>query len=147
VLRKITALLACALGLAVPASPALAGAESKARRALNEIRRSHGLHELRASESLGRSSSRYAARMIRSDYFGHGPRISVAGRWTTAGETLAWHSGVAARPRRTVRQWMASPPHRAVLLSSRFRFVGMGLARGRLGSEAGTAWVAHVGSH
>ena len=41
---------------------------------------------------------------------------------------------------------MASPTHRAILLSRSFRWVGIGLARGRLGSRVVTAWVAHVGA-
>jgi hypothetical protein len=31
-------------------------------------------------------------------------------------------------------------------MSSRFRWVGMGLARGRIGSRMVTVWVAHVGA-
>jgi uncharacterized protein YkwD len=73
-------------------------------------------------------------------------RIAVAGRFRSAGETLAWHAGSRAQPGGTVNQWMHSPPHRAVLLSSGFRWVGMGMARGRLGSQPATVWVAHVGS-
>jgi hypothetical protein len=31
-------------------------------------------------------------------------------------------------------------------MSSRFRFVGLGLARGRFGSRPATTWVAHLGA-
>ena len=40
---------------------------------------------------------------------------------------------------------MSSPTHRAVLLSAGFRWVGMGVARGKIGSRLVTVWVAHVG--
>jgi uncharacterized protein YkwD len=148
--RRTPALLACASAAAALLLPALPAAASEAERdaidELNEVRRANGVAPLRVSESLSRSSGRYARRMLRHDFFGHGARIDVAGEFRSAGETLAWHSGWNARPRRTVSRWMASPGHRAVLLSPRFRWVGMGLARGRLGSRVATTWVAHVGS-
>jgi uncharacterized protein YkwD len=111
---------------------------------INHIRRAHGLARLRPSWSLFISARRYARRMIRSDYFGHLARIPVASRFRVAGETLAWHRGWRLSPRRTVWQWMGSPSHRAVLLSSRFRKLGVGRARGRYGSRVATMWVAHV---
>jgi uncharacterized protein YkwD len=147
--RRTPALLACACtaaALVTPAPAVAADAEKEAVDALNKVRSAHGLPALRAAKSLNRSSGRYAKRMLRTDYFGHGPRIQVAGGFRSAGETLAWHSGTHPRPRRTVRRWMASPGHRAILLSRSFRWVGMGLARGRLGRRAVTAWVAHVGA-
>jgi uncharacterized protein YkwD len=158
--RRTPALLACALtgaatllpasaaagGAALLPASAAAGAEREAIDALNDVRRANGLAALRVSKSLSRSSGRYARRMLRHDFFGHGPSIDVAGGFRSAGETLAYHTGWRARPRRTVRRWMASPGHRAVLLSPAFRWVGMGLARGRLGPSPATTWVAHVGS-
>ena len=133
-----TALLLC------PTASAAATAEQEAMDALNDVRRAHGLPALRMSKSLNRSSGRYAHKIIRTDYFGHASRIEVAGGWGRAGETLAWHGGWKPQPRRTIRRWMHSPGHRALLLSTSFRKVGMGLARGRLGSRVATTWVAHV---
>ena len=111
---------------------------------INKIRRAHGLARMHPSLRLFYSSRRYARRMLRSDYFGHLARIPVAGRFRMAGETLAWHSGWRLSPRRTVGQWMGSPPHRAVLLSSSFTRLGVGRARGYYGSRRATMWVAHV---
>jgi uncharacterized protein YkwD len=148
--RRTPALLACAFTAAVmllPAAPAAgSGAERKAIDELNEARRANGLPALRVSESLSRSSGRYARRMLRDDFFGHGSRIELAGDFRSAGETIAWHSGWRARPGQTVRRWMSSSGHRAALLSPAFHWVGMGLARGRLGSRMATTWVAHVGA-
>ena len=112
---------------------------------INQIRRAHGLARLRPSLSLFSSSRRYARRMIRSDYFGHQARIPVTRSYRMVGETLAWHSGWRLSPRQTVRQWMGSPSHRAVLLSSRFSRIGVGRTRGRYGRGRATMWVAHVG--
>ena len=148
-MRRIPALLACAVtagALLLPSSAAAGGAETEAIDALNDVRRANGLAPLRKSGSLNDSSGDYARKMLRHDFFGHGPSIDVAGGFRSAGETLAYHSGWNAQPRRTVERWMNSPGHRAVLLSPGFRWVGMGLARGRFGSNVVTTWVAHVGS-
>lgn len=126
-------------------SVASASAEQEAVEALNQIRRAHGLPAMRQSDSLAHSAGRYARRMLRKEFFGHAASIPVAARFSAAGETLAWHSGHASQPRRTVGRWMASPPHRAALLSRRYRLVGMGMERGRLGGRQTTMWVAHVG--
>jgi uncharacterized protein YkwD len=145
----LVAYLAVAMALLFPtaASAASADAEAEARAiaSLNQIRAANGLAELRASKSLAGSAGAYAQYMLRNDFFGHQARIRVASQFRTAGETLAWHSGWSAGPRRTVRQWMNSPPHRAVLMSSAFSQVGMGMVRGRLGQQATTMWVAHFG--
>ena len=148
-MRRISALVVCvftAAAVLLPSSAAAGGAEREAIDALNDVRRANGLAPLRVSGSLNNSSGDYARKMLRHDFFGHGPSIDVAGGFRSAGETLAYHTGWNAQPRRTVVRWMNSPGHRAVLLSPGFRWVGMGLARGRLGSSVVTTWVAHVGS-
>ena len=145
-MRRIAALIAVsvAVGAALPAAPATASPEAVMFNKINQIRRSHGLARMRPSFSLFYSAQRYARRMMRSDYFGHQARIPVARRFRMAGETLAWHSGWRLSPRRTVGQWMGSPPHRAVLLSSSFTRLGVGRARGNYGGRRATMWVAHV---
>jgi uncharacterized protein YkwD len=114
-------------------------------RTINKIRHAHGLRSLRPAYSLFASARLYSRRMMSSDYFGHMSRIPVASRWRAAGETIEWHSGWRLSPRRAVGRWMASPPHRAVLLSRRFTRIGVGRARGRYGRTMATMWVAHVG--
>jgi uncharacterized protein YkwD len=53
-------------------------------------------------------------------------RRYYAGSWV--GETLLWRSpGVTAQ--QVVAMWMASPPHRHVLLLPAFRDVGIGVVR------------------
>ncbi|MGH2761181.1 MAG: CAP domain-containing protein [Thermoleophilaceae bacterium] len=140
-MSRILALLVCACTVAamlLPTASAAAPAEARAIDSLNDFRRAHGLRPLHASRGLNRSSSRYARRMIRRDFFGH---AALAG----GGETIAWHSGWRPRARATIGRWMASPGHRAVLLSGSYRRVGIGMARGRLGSRMATVWVARVG--
>jgi uncharacterized protein YkwD len=145
-LRRIAALIAVSVagGAALPAPPATASPEAVMLKKINQIRRSHGLKSMRPSFPLFYSAKRYARRMMRSDYFGHLSRISLTRRFSVAGETLAWHSGWRLSPRRTVGQWMGSPPHRALLLSSSFTRLGVGRSRGYYGGMRATMWVAHV---
>jgi uncharacterized protein YkwD len=120
-------------------------AEQDALGALNQVRSAHRLPALRHSDTLAESAGRYARRMLRREYFGHAASIPVASRFSAAGETLAWHAGHAPRARQTVNRWMASAPHRAALLSRRFRLVGMATEHGRLAGRPATVWVAHLG--
>jgi uncharacterized protein YkwD len=139
----LTGLLVVAL---LPAAQAAANAQRDAIDQLNQIRHAHGLKELRPSSSLHRSSTRYAEHMVDTDYFGHASRIAVSSQFGRAGETLELHSGWQPEPGLAIDGWMNSPTHRAVLLSSQFRWVGMGIARGRNANGPYTVWVAHVGA-
>jgi uncharacterized protein YkwD len=53
-------------------------------------------------------------------------RIHRAMRVRYAGEAIAFASDARA----IVRSWMASPPHRKLLLSRSYRVVGVGVVRG-----------------
>jgi uncharacterized protein YkwD len=130
----------------LPTASAAASVQDDAIHKLNQIRQAKGLSMLRASESLFRSSTRYAQHMIDRDYFGHASRIAASSAFPRVGETLELHSGWNADPARTIDEWMNSPGHRAVLLSRSYRWVGMGVVRGRIGSRSVTVWVAHVGA-
>ena len=132
--------------MVLPAASAAATPQQDAIDQLNQIRQANGLAQLRASESLHRSSSRYARHMIATDYFGHASRIAASSAFGRVGETLELHSGWKPDAAQTIDEWMHSPEHRAVLLSASYRYVGMGTARGRLGSRLVTVWVAHVGA-
>jgi len=146
-LRRLpVALLTGFLIAAVVALPAAASPQQDAISQLNEVRQANGLPPLRASESLFRSSTRYAQHMIDRDYFGHAARIAASSAFGRVGETLELHSGWKADPVRTIDEWMHSPGHRAVLMSDAYRWVGMGIAHGRIGSRLVTVWVAHVGA-
>jgi uncharacterized protein YkwD len=141
----LCAVLACGAVLAVPAPAVANGNKHRMLQALNAVRAHHGLAPLHGSASLHRSARGYARWMLRSEYFGHLSRIRASGRFATLGEALAWHSGRRARVARTVRGWMHSPPHRALILHPGFRWVGAGMARGRLHGRRATTWVLHFG--
>jgi uncharacterized protein YkwD len=147
-MRTIAALtVSVALAVSPPATAAAAGpAETTMVRTINAIRYAHDLPRLRPADSLFVSARRYARRMMRTDYFGHLARIPVSPRWHTAGEALEWHTGWRLRPRRAVELWMASPEHRRLLLSRRFKRIGVGAARGYYKGAKATMWVAHLAS-
>jgi hypothetical protein len=124
---------------------------------VNAIRKAHHLVPLKPNLRLVAAARRQAHDMVRRDYFGHvspegstvEKRVRAAGyfrgtRSWQIGETLAWASGDATQadatqPALIVRQWMASPPHRAIILGRNFREGGAGIVAGLPipGNEAG----------
>jgi uncharacterized protein YkwD len=81
--------------------------------------------------------------MLQRQYFEHG---SVVGRALAQGasgpvfgENLAWATGLT--PQWVVDRWLASPPHRAVLLRPGFRRVGIGIAFGTFAGHGGAGVV------
>jgi uncharacterized protein YkwD len=139
----IVSLVGWALG--APSASQAGSAQKEMVRAVNGARASHGLKPLRRAPRLERSARAYARWMLRANYFGHQRRIRTRARFRLLGETLAWHSGWRKRVRRTLRAWLHSPPHRARILSRRFRWIGAGTARGRLGARPARTWVLHLG--
>jgi uncharacterized protein YkwD len=156
-----SALLAMLL-LACTAIPASATANSTYRWRLfltiNEVRHEHGLRALHLSTGLRRAAQRHSNNMVALDYFAHtSPTGSTLysrvvhsafqtyGAWW-AGECLAWGTGTYGSPRTTVQMWLDSPEHRAILLSSRYGWVGVGRATGRfLGRSDAVVWTADFG--
>lgn len=137
-------LLAC-LALAVPA-PAQAGhARALMIQKINQVRARHGLPSLRTSPSLNGSSSRFAHWLMAHDLFGHRASVSASHRFRRLGEALAMHSGQKPSVRGTVRQWLASPPHRAIVLTRSMRWMGVGMCRGRFGRHRAVIWVLQTG--
>ncbi len=113
--------------------------------AVNGIRTSHGLARLRQAPVLKRSARAYAGWMLRANYFGHLARIKTSGAFSVLGENLAWHSGRQALVRWTLRAWLRSPAHRAVILHRPFRWMGAGIRRGEFKGMPATMWVLHLG--
>ncbi len=105
-------------------------------------RRSHnGLHRLRVSIPLGVAAQEHSDAMASQNFFSHegdgtpASRAQAAGYTSGArnwglGENLEWASRKAASPRAIVDGWMRSPEHRSVMLSRRFRHIGIGVTAG-----------------
>jgi uncharacterized protein YkwD len=110
---------------------------------LNAERGSRGVASLRMNARLSRAATAHSRDMVANVYFSHDAkngssmldRIKAAGyvrpkSGFTVGENIGWGSGTLASPRALVKAWMNSPPHRANILQSRFRELGVGLVIG-----------------
>jgi len=101
---------------------------------MNRVRASNGLRPLRYGDKLRAAARAHSADMMRRGYFAHGSfgrRMNGFGvRAPVVGENLAWGTGVYGAAKTIVREWLASPEHRANLLRPGFRAVGVGSAVG-----------------
>ena len=108
-------------------------------RAINAVRVSRGLGRLTRSSALNRTAVSHSLAMATLGFFTHespdgtpfwqrlkqlyGQRT----RGWTVGENLAMFGGSAPDAADIVSAWMASPPHRAILLRAIFRDAGVGI--------------------
>ena len=127
-------LLALVAVSAAHAASFSAASEARLRAAINGVRAAHGLRPLRFDRALRRAARAHSIDMVRRGYFAHGPfalRLRHFGvRDGEIGENLAWGTGWRAAAPSIVSEWLASPPHRKVLLHASFRRVGVGTAVG-----------------
>jgi uncharacterized protein YkwD len=143
-------LLVLFVALAIPMSAAAgtSGQSSIAREGsleelvlheINVVRASHGLGRLAASGGLTRAALRHSRSMVVNGYFAHESkngapfwkRVKVfysprSNGWTV-GENLAMFGGMGPAAGAIVQSWMASPPHRANLLSRQFSEAGIAI--------------------
>jgi uncharacterized protein YkwD len=132
----------CPGALDEPAQATLAASAGSVTCLVNAERTRRGLHAVSRDSSLGRAARRLANDMVRRGYFAHvtpggstlGDRLRAAGygkgeSWR-AGEALGWGTGSLATPNSLVDEWLASPPHRRILLDPGYRELGVGIAPG-----------------
>ena len=99
------------------------------------------LGALRANGSLQRVAARQSREMVLGDYFGDDNRAGqtplqriVATRYlrhaaaVSTAQNIGWGTGAQATPAAIVAAWMASPPHREIVLTDEFRDIGVGAA-------------------
>jgi uncharacterized protein YkwD len=132
-------------GLAVAGPARLDKRERAIVRGINAKRAHYGLARVAVSRPLSRAADYHSWEMLDANYFAHesrnggsfSARISRYTHKHALGETLAMLGGKCRRgsARRIVRMWMHSPPHRAILLSSSYRRVGLGKRTGKLGGS------------
>jgi uncharacterized protein YkwD len=111
---------------------------------INQTRAQHGLRPVRVRTSLCRAARVHSTEMVRRGFFSHlsfngesqATRVvrfgyARKGRsfWST-GEVIAYGTGPAGTPQAIVDSWLQSKAHRALLLSPRWRDVGVGRASG-----------------
>jgi uncharacterized protein YkwD len=142
----LIALVVSAVGLWAVASPAGASSQQpSATRALeqgvlfnmNALRREHGLSPLRISSGLTTAARKHSTDMATRGYFSH---TSVGGtsfdhriarfypmgdrRYWSVGENLLW-SSPDVDPAHALEMWLNSPEHRKVMLTARWREIGL----------------------
>ncbi|HEY7953443.1 MAG TPA: CAP domain-containing protein [Solirubrobacteraceae bacterium] len=107
---------------------------------IEQIRVAHHLHPLHFNRPLQGVAAGQAHDMVAGDYFGDDsisgltpmqrilatPYPSHAKRVNSA-QNIGWATGPFATPAAMVAAWMNSPPHRAIILTARFRDVGVGV--------------------
>jgi uncharacterized protein YkwD len=133
---------AVALPSAAAAGSRLSGSERKMIRLVNDVRLGHGLARLSVSRALGRAADRHSRDMLRRDFFDHDssdgtPFDRRVRRYAPArrvGETLAALGQRRGGAATVVQMWMNSPPHRAIVLGSGFKRIGIARRWGTLGS-------------
>lgn len=145
-LRTFALAIALATVVSVPAGAKPDTPSKRMVAAINDARANHGLAPLREAPRLDRAATGFARHIMRTDSFSHGSSYLGNG-FRRTGEALALRRGWALSPRATMRQWLDSSAHRALLLSPSFRYVGTGAARGNFGAAPTTVWVAHFGAH
>ena len=102
---------------------------------INALRRGHGLAPLRASARLRTAADAHSAAMAQRGFFAHESsdgtpfwrrveRYYSKTRYWSVGENLLW-SSPDVDPARALRMWMNSPGHRKILLTARWREVGL----------------------
>jgi uncharacterized protein YkwD len=137
------------------AGPRHDGFERKVVRAVNAERAQHGLAAVKGNRRLARAADFHSWEMLAGNYFAHASRdggsfdsrVRRYARFRALGETIAWMSRCGRRAaRRIVNMWMRSSGHRAILLSSAFRRIGVGRRTGRLGSSRACVVTADFGS-
>jgi uncharacterized protein YkwD len=119
--------------------------EANLLRAVNATRASFGLRPVRLDATLERAARAHTGEMLRSGAFSHGDFrsriIAFGARGPVLGENLAWGVGSYASATTIVREWLASPEHRANLLRPGYRRIGIGAARGRFQGSFGATVV------
>jgi uncharacterized protein YkwD len=134
-----TAALACANAQAGPSAISKRTYTRAVRCLINEQRAATGLSALRRDRRLSRAASGFSTAMVRQGFFDHvAPDGStVVERARAAGygggalaETIGWGAGELATPAAIVSGWMASPPHRSILLDGAYHRIGLGVESG-----------------
>jgi uncharacterized protein YkwD len=130
--------------VAAPGPARLDQREKAMIRGINAQRARYGLAPVRASRRLARAADYHSWEMLAGNYFAHSSRNGGAfdarirrfANPQALGETLAMLGGACGRgsASQVVRMWMNSPPHRSILLSGRYRRIGLAKRTGTLGS-------------
>jgi uncharacterized protein YkwD len=112
------------------AAAAPSAAEAAVLGALNDARLETGIPAVSLAPELAAGARAYAEALVEEDLFVHAGLVGM-------GELLAWGTGSLGDAGAVVDLWLESPAHRAILLSSRFRHAGIGVAVGAFQGRRG----------
>ena len=133
----IAALAVTAFAAPVSAATSASTAEAMIIGWVNSDRAAAGLASLRGDADLAYLAGVRASRMASANTLSHTIGGNLATQlasqdvqWYRYGETIAWSSSAwtVDAAKAIYRLWMNSSPHRALLMSSRFNYIGLGLA-------------------
>jgi uncharacterized protein YkwD len=123
----------------LPDEASVAAAETSALDKINDQRVAHGLVRLRLDSRLATIARERAVYMADNDLLSHEHEggkmvwdlMTEAGiTWYGAGEIIAYNttSSLVGSATTAVNGWLDSPPHRSIMLSTGYNYIGMGLA-------------------
>jgi uncharacterized protein YkwD len=105
---------------------------------VNRERVADGLGALHANRELGHVAATQVGSMVHEDYYADvGPsgqtpmalvsvtRYRAHAASLDVGQNIAWGTGSYSTPEHIVQAWMASPPHREIMLSNEYRDAGV----------------------
>ncbi|HEX9482520.1 MAG TPA: CAP domain-containing protein [Solirubrobacteraceae bacterium] len=129
---------ACPGATLLPTSTDAAAIDKATLCLVNQVRAAHHLHSLRANRYLLNVAASQVTTMVSWDYFsdvrpsGQTPlslvgvtRYRVHAASFAVGQNIAWGTESFASPEHIVQEWMASRPHRAVILTKLYRDAGV----------------------
>lgn len=143
--RSRTALMAVLIALVITLLPAPVHAQSQddyqrqARVVTNNKRDNHDLAKLGKGKCVQKYARRQARKMANQDRMFHQDLGVVLNQCdlSSVGENVAYGYSTG---RKVVRAWMRSPGHRANILSSGYKILGLAMRR----SDDGTPYAAQV---
>jgi uncharacterized protein YkwD len=98
---------------------------------INVFRASKGVPAFTFNATVSEMAEDWSDHMAGTGDFSHNPSFysdaRVAGRWTTAGEIIAARGDSSGSA--LVEQWIASPPHNALMSDPSYTTIGIGIAR------------------
>jgi uncharacterized protein YkwD len=125
---------------------------------LNAERARRHLGPLRLNRELSAAARGHSRAMVERHFFSHTSpdgttfveRIRRTGyladaRGWSVGENIAYGSGRLSTPRAIAGAWMKSPGHRANILSTSYRSIGIGIATGTPAGEDGGTYTTDFG--
>ncbi len=136
----VLAVLAPAAVLAAdPSESSLKTAEASALTKINKQRTDRGLVKLRLDPRIAALARERAVYMASTDVLSHvhagglavWDMMSAAGiEWYGAGEIIEYNTTASLTGSATtaVNGWLGSPPHKSIMLSTKYNYIGMGMA-------------------